>query len=267
MQLLFAYEKHHKCTNISTHKFIDSPDLSFTMSGVEDSAIVGQIGPVNNTHEDFEWLRLGLNRDEWMKANKLFGEVIKLNIGGTSFTTLRSTVCRFPQTMLAKMFTSDWGAQLLPRTAAGEIFLDRDGVHFRHILNFLRDPDEFVVDWFGQDTVELKKEAEFYGFGDMIRFEPPFIPAAAETIEVMHSFTHHSLTCRITQDVRGIWYGDSRALDVCRECLCAQGFGTGQPVLFEFAKNRVLVADQPRPFPDHCNGCKSLKEEAEQKVY
>ncbi|XP_078001018.1 BTB/POZ domain-containing protein KCTD7-like [Glandiceps talaboti] len=82
---------------------------------------------------------------------------VKLDIGGKYFTTTESTLMKYEDTILAKA-TKYW-AQI-----DGRYFMDRDGVHFGHILEYLRDetlPPANVA-------VKVYREAKFYGLAAMV---------------------------------------------------------------------------------------------------
>ena len=90
-----------------------------------------------------------------------FESRIKLDVGGTQFTTTLTTLTRFPDSMIGAMFS---GRHKLVADDSGYYFIDRDGTHFRHILNFLRCPEEF------NETIEedekykeIMREAAYYG--------------------------------------------------------------------------------------------------------
>lgn len=61
---------------------------------------------------------------------------VRLDVGGTIYTTSLLTLTQDPESMLAAMFS---GRHQLQYEADGTIFIDRDGQHFRYILNYLRD--------------------------------------------------------------------------------------------------------------------------------
>ncbi|RUO95923.1 BTB/POZ protein [Jimgerdemannia flammicorona] len=71
-----------------------------------------------------------------LDVTKFQKEKIKLNVGGNLFETSLTTLKRDPQSMLAAMFS---GRHPLTADADGSYFIDRDGTHFRLILNYLRD--------------------------------------------------------------------------------------------------------------------------------
>lgn len=65
-------------------------------------------------------------------------EALVLNVGGVVYAVAASTLRRDPDSMLGRMFAPE-NARLLKRNGKGEIFLDRDGAAFGHVLRFLRD--------------------------------------------------------------------------------------------------------------------------------
>jgi hypothetical protein len=86
-----------------------------------------------------------------------FKQRVKLNVGGTRFETTLSTLTRHPDSMLAAMFS---GRHDLQPDDEGYVFIDRDGTHFRVILNFLRTGVLDVPSAKAAD--ELKRELEYY---------------------------------------------------------------------------------------------------------
>uniref|UniRef100_A0ACD5TTZ0 Uncharacterized protein n=1 Tax=Avena sativa TaxID=4498 RepID=A0ACD5TTZ0_AVESA len=84
---------------------------------------------------------------------------VLLNIGGKKYaTTVETLTQREPDSMLAAMFS---GRHTLPRhPTTGAVFVDRDGKHFRHILNWLRDGSIPVLS--ESEYQQLLKEAEYY---------------------------------------------------------------------------------------------------------
>lgn len=85
-------------------------------------------------------------------------EIVTMNIGGCIFSTSLQTLRQDPDSMLARMFS---GHELsLTRDAQGNIFIDRDGTHFRYILNYLR--SGHVPNLPPAVRKELLIEADFY---------------------------------------------------------------------------------------------------------
>ena len=84
--------------------------------------------------------------------------IVKLNVGGHYFTTSRQTLTRDPNSMLAAMFSGKF--EMEPR-GDGAFFIDRDGTHFRFILNYLRTGKLTLPDG-ATFLKELAEEAEFY---------------------------------------------------------------------------------------------------------
>jgi len=61
---------------------------------------------------------------------------VRLDVGGSIYTTSTQTLRRHPNSLLGLMFS---GRHDLQREPDGTYFIDRDGEHFRYVLNFLRD--------------------------------------------------------------------------------------------------------------------------------
>ncbi|CAL5229386.1 g12700 [Coccomyxa viridis] len=86
--------------------------------------------------------------------------ILTLNVGGKKFTSSRSTVCKDPYSMLARMFNADWHMKNR-KDDKGRIFIDRDPQHFGLILNFLRD-GTCVLPTDVDARRQILQEAEFY---------------------------------------------------------------------------------------------------------
>ena len=85
-------------------------------------------------------------------------EIIELNVGGCSYTTSRTTILSYPDSMLCHMISG----QIPTATDTKQrIFIDRDGPLFRHILNFLRDKRLNLPENFSE-YAQLRQEADFY---------------------------------------------------------------------------------------------------------
>ncbi|XP_020399274.1 FH protein interacting protein FIP2 isoform X4 [Zea mays] len=86
---------------------------------------------------------------------------VLLNIGGKKYaTTVETLMQREPDSMLAAMFSGRHTLHDHPTTGKGVVFVDRDGKHFRHVLNWLRDGAIPVLS--ESDYQQLLREAEYY---------------------------------------------------------------------------------------------------------
>ena len=83
---------------------------------------------------------------------------VKLNVGGHFFTTSRQTLTKDPNSMLAIMFSGKFD---MKPSEDGTMFIDRDGTHFRFILNYLRS-GKLTLPEGSTALKELMEEAEFY---------------------------------------------------------------------------------------------------------
>ena len=110
--------------------------------------------------------------EEKTKINNTFvfhGQVIDLNVGGTRYSTSLSTLTKYPESMLGVMFSGRHDLETM-KCSDGSFFIDRDGTHFRHILNYLRDGVE-VVDSFPRSVVVLQgflREAKYYQLDGLV---------------------------------------------------------------------------------------------------
>ena len=96
---------------------------------------------------------------------------VRLDVGGTHYTTLLSTLCKHPESMLAAMFRglceeSGAGAPTVgfAQDPTGVYIIDRDGPCFRHVLNYLRHdgPGEPPIPLGQEERRLLALEAEYF---------------------------------------------------------------------------------------------------------
>lgn len=87
-----------------------------------------------------------------------FPSVVELNIGGVLYTTSLKTLTSHPDSQLHAIFT---GREPITQDAKGRYFLDRDGVLFRYVLDFLRDGTVVLPECF-RERERLRREAEKY---------------------------------------------------------------------------------------------------------
>ncbi|CAN1245775.1 FH protein interacting protein FIP2 [Linum grandiflorum] len=91
--------------------------------------------------------------------------IVHLNIGGKKFSTTVDTLTnREPQSMLYAMFSGRH--TLCEDPVSGCVFVDRDGKHFRHVLNWLRDGVVPILT--DAHYSELTREAEYYQLLELI---------------------------------------------------------------------------------------------------
>jgi len=121
-------------------------------------------------------------------------ERVELDIGGFHFSTSIHTLTNIQSSYFAKLFTTDPSSLLF-----GErYFIDRDGRLFRHLLNCMRDPENFSLKLkTKQDLDDLRKEAIFYGMEDYVFKHSEFIPETQnwldeKTIKLVDFSSEHS---------------------------------------------------------------------------
>ena len=95
-----------------------------------------------------------------------FESAIKLNVGGLIYQTSLETLTKYPGSLLADMFSACFD---LKQGNDGCYFIDRDGKHFIHILNYLRFGTAPVLSVLTTYTEEILEEAEFYGLVGLVK--------------------------------------------------------------------------------------------------
>ncbi|EGC38093.1 hypothetical protein DICPUDRAFT_46038 [Dictyostelium purpureum] len=76
------------------------------------------------------------NNDLYIKS---FGEPIVLNIGGVEYYTTRGTLTNEKESYFDILFSGNYNINLIKKENKPDtLFIDRDGSHFRYILNYLR---------------------------------------------------------------------------------------------------------------------------------
>jgi hypothetical protein len=108
-------------------------------------------------------------------------DVVELNVGGVLYTTLKVTLARDPSSVIGRWFTGDRTSATaaadpsdaqLGRDSKGRYFIDRDGVLFRFVLDYLRNGRLVLPESFAEST-RLRQEADFYGLSDLAKSLPP----------------------------------------------------------------------------------------------
>ncbi|XP_051564324.1 BTB/POZ domain-containing protein KCTD12.1 [Myxocyprinus asiaticus] len=100
-----------------------------------------------------------------------FSEIVELNVGGQVYLTRHTTLTAVPDSLLWHMFSKKTPKDLA-RDSKGRYFLDRDGFLFRYILDYLRDLNLVLPDYFPEKS-RLQREAEFYQLRDLSKLLSP----------------------------------------------------------------------------------------------
>lgn len=94
-------------------------------------------------------------------SNSNFPAIVELNVGGVFYSTSISTLTSEPGSKLAKTFGSEASPETVLKDSKGKYFIDRDGVLFRYILDYLRNKKLVLPENF-QESKRLATEADFY---------------------------------------------------------------------------------------------------------
>ncbi len=105
------------------------------------------------------------------EINQIQENRVKLDVGGQHFMTSVSTLTSDPASLLATMFS---GVHPITKSEDGTYFIDRDGRHFRLILNYLRDGSTCDLESLRTNQnpallPELLAEAEYYKISGLVQ--------------------------------------------------------------------------------------------------
>ncbi|XP_072116910.1 BTB/POZ domain-containing protein KCTD4 [Mobula birostris] len=98
------------------------------------------------------------------KGKNCKASVITVNVGGYLYTTQRHTLTKHVDSLLEALIN---GKTQSSADGNGNYFIDRDGLLFRHVLNFLRNGKLLLPEGF-QEIQLLAQEAEFYQIKPLI---------------------------------------------------------------------------------------------------
>lgn len=98
--------------------------------------------------------------------------IVELNVGGVHYTTTIKTLQSEQGSRLSDLFDGDTvkakPKSTVTKDAKGRVFLDRDGVLFRYVLDYLRDEAIRLPDGF-REKERLLREAEYYRLTGLIK--------------------------------------------------------------------------------------------------
>lgn len=96
--------------------------------------------------------------------------VVELNVGGVFYSTSLSTLTKEPDSMLGQIFSGKPSAAKgqIVKDSKGKYFIDRDGVLFRYILDFVRNGKLVLPENF-HEKERLKQEAEHFKLSNMVK--------------------------------------------------------------------------------------------------
>jgi BTB/POZ domain len=85
-------------------------------------------------------------------------DTVQLNVGGTKYTVSKALFEQYPTTMLARLVSDTWH-----KDPAKEIFIDRDGNTFSHVLGYMRNlMVSLSLKQASKETVQ--RELAYFGF-------------------------------------------------------------------------------------------------------
>ena len=182
---------------------------------------------------------LDKEKQEWKEEKTLIdkqfvfnGPRIRLDVGGTHYSTSHSTLTKYPESMLGIMFSGRHDLKTM-QCEDGSFFIDRDGTHFRFILNYLRDGEE-AVESFPKSVeilLELVREARYYQLDGLASVLRPLLCEydVVKENQIKFLFSSGSETFYIDyQDPKGYL------------CACSIGYHSKDKIVFKCKNMRGL---------------------------
>ncbi|ESN95340.1 hypothetical protein HELRODRAFT_86882 [Helobdella robusta] len=106
-------------------------------------------------------------------------QVVELNVGGVVYTTTRTTLTSEPGSLLTEIF-SERKLSSAVSNAKQSCFIDRDGVLFRFVLDYLRNGRKLVLPDCFLERKRLIQEADYYRLPGLLeQIKMPLQGAAA----------------------------------------------------------------------------------------
>jgi len=161
-------------------------------------------------------------------------ERVLLDIGGYHYSTSIHTLTAVPDSYFGRLFSGPFPSDMVG--SDGRVFLDRDGNHFRFILNYLRDPEHFTLKLRNkQDLDQLKREAAFYELEEQMFANTIFIPDTQNWLD------EKMITMKEFSSEHSESFPAKNVLDYSRTYwLSTPGLITDQWLVFDFGKEAFL---------------------------
>jgi len=96
---------------------------------------------------------------QWEQTKSKITSKIKLDVGGTFFTTSLSTLRKYPDSFFGVMFS---GRIPVTPSEDGSYFIDRDPLMFPYVLNFMRGQKIVFEELNSREVRLLKEDFDFY---------------------------------------------------------------------------------------------------------
>ncbi|XDV36982.1 hypothetical protein PO909_006684 [Leuciscus waleckii] len=137
------------------------------------SCTIGSLGVCNAKMALIENCRTYQTPKDSGCAQSCSSDVIELNVGGQVYYTRHATLTSVPNSLLGKLFSTKKDiSNDLVQDIKGRYFIDRDGFLFRYVLDYLRDKNVVLPDYFPEKG-RLKREAEFFQLPELVKILTP----------------------------------------------------------------------------------------------
>ncbi|XP_067949727.1 BTB/POZ domain-containing protein KCTD16-like [Watersipora subatra] len=160
-------------------------------------------------------------------------DILEINVGGVCYTTTIETLTSAKDSLLASYFCEENSSSCkLGKDSSGRWFLDRDGILFRYILDYLRNRRLILPENFSEIS-RLKLEAEYYRLPEMCkiletRTKPGILPSLSTMKKSSSMHDIKDKTGTITIGYRGTFFfgrdglADVKFRKLCRILVCGK---------------------------------------------
>ena len=165
---LSSFRKQMDTQTAEFHMMAESLKCKLVTVQEKDKKLTSDLEALKVKEDEFKVVREKFETDiaEMKEMNKLVETQVKLDVGGQNFMTSTTTLTSDPNSLLGTMFS---GLHPIRAEQDRSYFIDRDGTHFRYVLNFLRDGALGPIEPTNHKTLlELLAEAEYYKISGLI---------------------------------------------------------------------------------------------------
>jgi hypothetical protein len=169
------------------------------------------------------WLQSNLGLDvtgEW-------SQIMNINVGGVAYTCLRKTFLKHKDNPIFDALLKG----NVRRSDDGSVVIDRDGMMFRHVLNFLRSGRLLLPDPFEEWDL-LLDDARFYLLKDL-----------EEAILQSYEYQQRTFRKSLPQAVCVSWSEATNAAAVAPPLPALQAHATGSGLLYQGSQHLATLDD------------------------
>jgi len=199
--------------------------------------------------QDFKKRKVEIHEDiKCMESKMVFKSPVILNIGGVLYTTSINTLTTVKGSMLESMFSGRH--RLTADERDGSFFIERDGVPFRYILNYLRDPTHFVPPADVELRGEILREANYYSLTELME-----ILSDGSEIVFLNGATSSILSNAPMKETLAKMFDSNKGKLKLLQLLCTSAQSATVAVFDNATKGKGMILTLIKSTENHVFGC------------